>query len=118
MKVVKDDAVGIDLLNEAVRKISCGITAVGALDHVVLAGIHVLHRVLRAALGACVRDVLKSVCKLPALIDSRIFTDPVVLVVIDSIKDLLLKLFKGRLLYLIGIDLLNELGTDPALAHT
>ena len=118
MEVVKDDAVGIDLLDQAVREISCGIAAVGALDHVVLAGIHVLHRVLGAALGACVRDVLKSVCKSLALIDSRILADPVVLVVINGIEDLLLKLFEGRFLYLIGIDLLNELRADPAFAHT
>ena len=83
-----------------------------------LAGIHVLHRILGAASRARISDVLEACCELSALILSGILTDPVVLVVINGIKDLLLELLDGQFLDLVRIDLLYELSTDPALAHS
>ena len=95
MEIVKNNALGIDLLDQTRRKVPCGITAVGTLDHVVLTGIHVLHRIFGTALGTCICYVLKTCGELSALICSRILADPVILVIIDSVKDLLLKFLDG-----------------------
>ena len=118
VEVVENDTLGIGLFDETGGKISCSVAAVGALDHVALAGIHELHRIFRTALRARISDVLKTGCKLLALVCSGILADPVVLVIVNAFKDLLLKFLDGQLLYLVRIDLLNELCADPALAHT
>ena len=73
--------------------------------------------ILGAASRAGIRNILKTVSEPSALILSRILTDPVVLVIINTIKDLLLQFLDRQLLNLVRIDLLNELGTDPSLAH-
>ena len=101
VEVVENDTLGIGLFDKARREISCSVTAVGALDHVALAGIHELHRIFGTALGARISDVLETRCELLALVGSGILADPVIFVVIDTLKYLLLKFLNGQLLYLV-----------------
>ena len=71
-----------------------------------------------SASRACVSDILKSRSKASALELDLVLPVPIVLIVIDSIEDLLLELFDRGCLDLVGIDLLYEFGSDPSFAHS